>query len=451
MALSLWAPIGCAADSEADDCSGDACTGTTGSAETLGESGGATPGAGDDSTSDDTGGASEGGSGSDESGGASETGEPPSGCADAGSGLELADVSLFQVVEVPLVDDCTEVQTAQRRGPIVAGRVGIVRATVEIPAGSGLGMVAAQVTLESAAGDETLEGDCAAVDADGGSLMLHVDVPGAAIHEDSKYAISVVSCEDDAGLAMFPAVGVAELGAESMGVIRMHLVPFEVGGFVPDTSQGVIDGLRAAVMAMYPVSDVEVTVGPVEPDDNGGQVDMGGLMSRLIMLQEDEVFATGDLDPAVADIYYYGLVTGAATREEFCDSCPTGTSESGVGDRAGSAMGAAFADELSESTLIHEMGHMHGLLHSPCGDPSLQDDRFPYADGLTQTEGWDFRTETFVASDHNDLMGYCQPRWVSDYHYAKMAEWVHLASSWAEGGAKLPPPQHAPARLSCRH
>jgi hypothetical protein len=261
--------------------------------------------------------------------------------------------------------------------------------------------------------------------------------------------MSVSRCDGEA-LAAFPDGGDVELGAQTTGALRVHLVPFEIGGFVPDTSQAVIDGFREALAAHYPVTDVEITVGDVEPDAGDGQVDMGDLLIRIVQIQEADLFASGDIDPTKADIYYYGLVTGAATREEFCDECPTGTSEAGLGERAGSGVGAAFADALAESTLVHEMGHMHGLLHSTCGDPDGQDPEFPYADGATHTEGWDIRTGELVPPTHNDLMGYCQPRWVSDYNYRKLVDWVQLAASWKRGmQAPAPASLRASTRTRC--
>ncbi len=441
-AWSASVAFGCAASSD-DECTSTACA--EGDASSGSASASASSEGGDTSGAMSSSGADGGETTTD--GGAEDTGTggpPGQTCASA---AVLRDVSLFQVVEVPLVQGCAEVDPTARR-TIVADRVAVVRARIEastLAAGT-------ELALRLEIGDQVLTGSC--VDVGGqASAPLLVDVPAGAVAADADYAVSVIDCAapDVAALDGFPASGRADLGVDTMAPIRLHLVPFEVGGFVPDTSPAVIDGFRDAVLAMYPVADVQITVADVEPDDNGGQVDMGNLMFRLIALQEELVFASGDLDPSVADIYYYGLVTGAATREEFCDTCPTGTSESGVGDRAGSAVGAAFADALSESTLVHELGHMHGLLHSPCGDPSLQDDAFPHADGSTQTEGWDFRTGTFVPPDHHDLMGYCQPRWVSGYHYDKMVEWVHLAASWSGAGDVAPPPGAGRGAIACGH
>jgi hypothetical protein len=412
--------LACApSDPDAADCQAMACTSADASTSASG-------------AEESTGGPSSSGV---ESSGmeSSETGEPPSGCA-AAAGVVLREVSLFQTVEVPLARDCTEIAVDTRAAPIVAGKAAMARLGVEIDPAFAATDLAASVEVE----DETFTGACTPVDAAMGAIDLHVEIPAAALHADGSYVASVVQCSGST-LVSFPSSGTAALGAEETGIIRLHLVPFDVAGFVPDTSQPVLDGFRNALLAHYPVTAVDITVLPVEPDPSEGELDMDAIMMRVLQMQETAVFASGNIDPALVDIYYYGLVSGAATREEFCDNCPTGTSESGAGERAGCAAGAAFADALSESTLVHEMGHMHGLRHSPCGDPDLQDAEFPYADGLTHTEGWDFRTGEFVPADHNDMMGYCQPRWVSDYHYRKLVEWVHIANSWGDGASSARP------------
>lgn len=360
-----------------------------------------------------------------------------SGGAPGSCNASFAEVSWFQVVEVPAWIDGALVEPDDRLVPLVGGRDAVLRIYVGRRQD---GPIDVTVHVDVTQGGQA-ERFAATATVAGPDDAVIVDIPASAMNADASYAVSIDGCDD----MRIPQTGEAALGAIATGPLRVHLVPFEVDGFTPDTTQPVLDGYRDALLAMYPVTDVELTVLPVEPDESGGQLDMDALMTRLITLQEDLVFATGDVDPALADIYYYGMVTGAATREEFCDSCPTGTSESGNGDRAGSSIGASFADELSESTLVHEFGHMHGLLHSPCGDPSLQDSDFPHADGSTAIEGWDRRTASFVPASHNDVMGYCQPRWVSGYHYAKMVQWVQLAQSWADGGQALLETR----RLSC--
>jgi len=379
--------------------------------------------------SDDTDAGSSTGFGETTSGDDDESGEPGTDSGEPGvcegalaSGVTLRDVALFQVLAVDALRDGAPVDPASRRVPLIAWRDAVVRAQLDVDASwetHDLGL-SVEVTLDGVTETFVGIGD----DPEGG---LVVDLPATVMVPGAEYSVSVIDCEAGAAgtaeSSRFPVDGAAPLGVVETGPIAIHLVPFEVGGFVPDTSEAVVDGFRDAVYAVYPATAVEITVGPVIPDENGGDLDMGDLLVRLGEIQEQE-------DQAAPNVYYYGLVTGAASREEFCDDCPTGTSEAGNGNRAAFAIGAAFADQRSEDTLIHELGHMHGLFHAPCGSPSDVDESFPHSGAVIDLEGYDVRTDTFVPADHVDLMAYCYPRWVSDYSYRKLVDWVAMSQSW---------------------
>lgn len=353
-----------------------------------------------------------------------------SGCSrpplDSGSppvaGLALAEASWFQVVEVPLWRDGVDLRPGERSAPVVAERTAWLRVRVDVPADWQAQTVRAE--LEWTAGGST-QSFSQSVDLAGPSDLslpdsgLLIEVPAAAMTTEARYSLSLWSEGASSPSARFPDTGSVELGAVQTGDLQIHLVPYTVNGFTPETSDAVVSGFRDAVMSVYPVSAVVVTVG--EPVPWSGEADLGEILVDLGVLQEQ-------IDQAPKDVYYYGLVTGVAEREDY--EGITGTSESGFGDRAMFAVGAAFADQKAEDTLIHELGHMHGLDHTPCGDPGDVDTQYPFSDGLTQIEGYDFRTQSFVSTDHADLMGYCFPRWVSDYSYARMADWVVRSQGW---------------------
>ena len=396
--------FGCAEDPEAEP------GGETG----IGSSGGES--SGDAGTTD-------AGLEGDESGESSgDTGEPAMCDGSLASGVTLRDVALFQVLAVDAMRDGVAVDPEARRVPLIAGRGAVVRARLDVDGAWEAHDLGLSVEVTVGGSTETFLGI-----GDDPEAGLRVDLPDTVMVPGADYSVSIIDCAGgpagDPESTRFPADGSAPLAVVETGPIAIHLVPFEVGGFVPDTSDPVVEGFRDAVYAVYPTTEVDITVGPVVPDENNGVVNMGDLLVRLGEIQEQE-------DQAPPHIYYYGLVTGAETREEFCDDCPTGTSEAGNGNRAAFAVGAAFADQRSEDTLIHELGHMHGLFHAPCGDPSDVDESFPHEGALIDLEGYDVRTDSFVPADHVDLMAYCYPRWVSDYSYAKLVDWVTLSQSW---------------------
>lgn len=70
---------------------------------------------------------------------------------------------------------------------------------------------------------------------------------------------------------------------------------------------------------------------------------------------------------------------------------------------------------------VHEMGHVFGLKHAPCGGASFVDEQFPYANG--SLGGWAYDMESGEAVGPNegrDIMGYCYGSGViSDYNFKK--------------------------------
>ena len=70
------------------------------------------------------------------------------------------------------------------------------------------------------------------------------------------------------------------------------------------------------------------------------------------------------------------------------------------------------------ATIAHELGHNMSLQHAPCGD-AAGGWSFPYPDGNIGVWGYDFRSGSLVPPSTPDLMSYCDPRWISDYHFTQ--------------------------------
>ena len=78
--------------------------------------------------------------------------------------------------------------------------------------------------------------------------------------------------------------------------------------------------------------------------------------------------------------------------------------------------GRSSFSRLDSHIIAHELGHNMGLGHAPCGTSG--DPLYPYADGSTGSWGYDFSSGRLVPpSLHKDIMSYCGPDWVSDYHF----------------------------------
>ena len=100
--------------------------------------------------------------------------------------------------------------------------------------------------------------------------------------------------------------------------------------------------------------------------------------------------------------YYYGVVTVSSP------------AYGGLGYIAlPVSVGLAYDDIYA-----HELGHNMNLLHAPCGTSG--DVNYPYPSGNIGIWGYDVRQE--VLKDRNalkDIMSYCDPAWISDYHFTK--------------------------------
>lgn len=76
-------------------------------------------------------------------------------------------------------------------------------------------------------------------------------------------------------------------------------------------------------------------------------------------------------------------------------------------------------------TFAHELGHNMGLRHAPCGVIVNPDPDFPYEDGSIGVFGYETRggnTQMVDPAEYWDLMTYCDPSWISDYHFVKAME-----------------------------
>ncbi|WP_420615198.1 leucine-rich repeat domain-containing protein [Candidatus Palauibacter sp.] len=87
------------------------------------------------------------------------------------------------------------------------------------------------------------------------------------------------------------------------------------------------------------------------------------------------------------------------------------------------------------SVIAHELGHNFSLSHAPCGVTDA-DPRYPWTNGGIGVWGYDSRDGgSLVPPDAPDLMSYCHPRWVSDYHFTNSLKF-RLADEGAPTAAR---------------
>ena len=92
---------------------------------------------------------------------------------------------------------------------------------------------------------------------------------------------------------------------------------------------------------------------------------------------------------------------------------------------------------LDAELYAHEVGHTFSLGHAPCGTSGFGfDRRYPYPSGNIGHWGWNPADGSFIDPSVSDLMGYCNPSWISDYHYNNVLEYRDRVARDGRAGAQ---------------
>jgi hypothetical protein len=218
----------------------------------------------------------------------------------------------------------------------------------------------------------------------------------------------------------------APLGARFTGPVKVVLVPVRYeadgSGRLPDTSPEQLAKMSQRLYAMYPTTEVMLSVRDVVETS---RTDLGDMLDQLRELRET--------DAPPSDVAYYGMVRQAETFTDYCQgTCTTGLA--GFGSQNGTStagMGIGFPDAAA-STFVHELGHIYRRPHAPCGGVSSPDETYPYPVAGLGSWGYDMRTrELFDPATHVDFMSYCGPDWVSDYNYQLILERIVVVNQMA--------------------
>lgn len=177
-------------------------------------------------------------------------------------------------------------------------------------------------------------------------------------------------------------------------------------GFYPGT---LVDPVSEWLMGAFPISDVEVTFHPGY--SFSGDLSLSSEWARLLA----EVTTLKAVEGAPGSQVYYALVP---TRRDDSRWFYAGIAGIGwVGHRV--SVGLDLGDPNRTGSLAgHEIGHNFGRGHAPCGFPGNVDGQYPYAGASTGHFGLSVPGNMlFDPAVTRDVMGYCHPKWVSDYTY----------------------------------
>jgi hypothetical protein len=366
--------------------------------------------------------------------------------------IKITDIAIYQTVKIPLFRG--DAWLATRNAAVVQGKKSLIRAFVAPQPGFAPHELRGVLTLDNGGtrgGVASQHMVSAASTEDDTNTTFDFQVDGAFITGGTQLSVSLLetTCVPAAATAgaRVPATGAQALEAELINKFQVVVVPVTLGGRTPDTSPAQLERLRAELLAYYPVPDVEVTARAPVPY-SGTFAASGSGWSAVLSL----VGRTRQQDAPAANVYYYGVVTPAATFRDYCRSgCVAGLAPQTVfvsrSNQIG--LGVGYADTSSANTMAHELGHAHGLPHAPCsrgGAIEGADARYPYSGAKIGSWGWDSRSNKLMSPTvHVDLMSYCNPVWISDYNYAKIvtrAKAVNTAAFVLAGGAVAPQAWH---------
>jgi hypothetical protein len=353
-------------------------------------------------------------------------------------GLHLTEVAAYQTLKSTLMKDLSSVDAPEV--PIVEGRPLMLRAFVAPDDGwdgrevivrfelTANGEALPPVEVRKSFAAESSEGDL--------DSTANLDLGADQVTADLTFAVSLHEANPGPAVANdgahYPLDGQAPANVRDTGSgEHIVIIPIEYdadgSGRLPDTSDRMIEALKARMMALYPVKSVEITVGrtlrwtaAVDPSGSG----WGELLDAVITRRIN--------DRVAKNVYYYGMFAPTASFEGFCGGgCVLGLSPASFNpddDYQRGSIGVGYLDRYADSdvTFVHEVGHAHGRQHAPCGGANGPDRKFPYTNGGIGDWGWDADHGALLdpASQSRDMMGYCSPVWISDYNYRALFDRV---------------------------
>jgi hypothetical protein len=359
--------------------------------------------------------------------------------ADAGDGkpltstplvdkLEIREIALFQTVKIGLMKDGAPVTGTV---PPVVDRAGLLRVYVAPQAGYAPHAIQAQLTLQTGGVETVIPVDAtpAAASTDA-SLASTINFPIATgvLKADTTFSVALreKTGTGAGGNGRWPSgTGLAKLNAVSTGPqLKVVLVPLayaaDGSNRLPDTSAAQVQIYQQRLAALYPAAKVDMTVRAAVTIAFAVSRNGGGFGNML-----NTVLQTRAQDNPSRDTYYYGLASPAASFSAFCGgACVAGlsrlvTNASDASSRG--SVGLGFTGANSAGTMAHEIGHAHGRDHAPCGGAGGADPRYPYRDGSIGVWGYDQGLNKLLdPAQYKDMMGYCEPDWISDYQYGAL-------------------------------
>lgn len=346
-------------------------------------------------------------------------------------GLSIARLTVNQGAQIEVMRDFEVVEGG---APIVPDKDALIRAHLA-PHDDWLsrgvrGVLTVHTPDRSLVFEEEIDVIAASYDGDLATTLDGV-VPGAFMQPGVAVSVRLFELDGEPrdgseGRAAWPPEGSQELPLQTWGgavVVRLVPVVYAADGSDrrPDTSPEQLELLHDYLIRMFPTARIELQVDEelLWTEPIGATTGLNDLLDAIVDEREAR--------EVPAQHYLYGLVQPDTSRLAFCgQGCVAGLSYRPDNPNRSwmrSSVSLGYAGERTVETLAHELGHAHGRRHAPCGDVGQVDSAYPYPGGGLGTWGWD-GVELRAPGATGDIMGYCSPKWISDYQLAALYERV---------------------------